>query len=109
STTTGSTTATSTSSTATETTSATTDTDASSGSSSGEPLDGPGCGVVPTCDRGELVGSMRIESSAQIEDIAGYTSVTGWLEISSSDLECLDFLACIESVGRDVLVADNPM
>ena len=80
----------------------------SADSSSGEPLDGPGCGVVPTCDRGELVGSMRVESSAQIEDIAGYTSVTGWLEIANSDLECLDFLACLTSVGRDVIVADNP-
>src|SRR5688572_23683132 len=79
-----------------------------SGSSTGEPLDGPGCGVVPTCDRGELVGSMRVESSAQIEDIAGYTSVTGWLEITGSDLECLDFLACLTTVGQDVRVADNP-
>jgi hypothetical protein len=79
----------------------------SSGSSSGEPLDGPGCGVVPTCDRGELLGSMRIESSSQIDDIAGYTSVSGWLEIAGSDLECLDFLACLTSVGRDLHVSDN--
>jgi hypothetical protein len=93
--------------------------DPSGGGSTGEPggttggdepdivYTGPGCGITPTCDKGEYVGSIRIESSDQIDDIAGYTSITGWLEVNESDLECLDFLYCMETVGRNMSIFGN--
>lgn len=71
------------------------------------PKGGLGCGPPPTCDQGEFVGSIRIESADQISEIAGYTSMTGFLEIFESDLECLDFLACMETVGHDMTVFGN--
>ena len=74
----------------------------------GPPLEGPGCGEPPTCDRGELVGSAQIMSAADAEMIAGYTSMTGWLEIYETDLVCLDFLACLETVGHDITIFGNP-
>jgi hypothetical protein len=74
----------------------------------GPPLEGPGCGIQPVCDKGELAGSASIESSADIAMIEGYTSMTGWLEIFNSDLVCLDFLACLESVGHDITIFGNP-
>ncbi len=77
-------------------------------SSTAEMLDGPGCGVPPPCDRGVFEGAMRIESSDQIPDIAGYTEIRGGLEILSSDLECLDFLGCLQEVGRDIRIFGNP-
>lgn len=71
------------------------------------PPEGLGCGEPPPCDKGEYVGSIRIESADQIEEIAGYTSITGWLEVFQSDLTCLDFLACMETVGHDVTIFGN--
>ncbi len=82
----------------------------SSGSSTGEAgvtYEGPGCGITPVCDKGELVGSVRIESEADIAEIAGYTSMVGWLEVLDSDVVCLDFLACLETVGRDITIFGN--
>ncbi len=73
----------------------------------GPPLEGLGCGPAPVCDKGEYVGSIRIESAAQIEEIAGYTSMTGWLEVLRSDLTCINFLACMETVGHDVTLFGN--
>ena len=70
-------------------------------------LDGPGCEPAPACDRGEYIGSIDIQSADQIEDIAGYTSITGWLSVTDSDLECLTFLSCLESAGHDVHVHGN--
>ncbi len=84
--------------------------DAESSSSTTEeipPKGGLGCGPPPECDKGEFVGSIRIESADQIQEIAGYTSMTGFLEIFESDLECLDFLACMETVGHDMTVFGN--
>ena len=80
----------------------------SSSSTTGLPWTGPGCEPPPACDRGEYVGSMLIDSAAQVESLTGYTSVTGWLEISGTDLECLTFLSCLESVGHDIDIFDNP-
>ncbi len=73
----------------------------------GPPPEGLGCDPAPPCDRGELVGSIRIETADQIADIAGYTSMTGWLEVVRSDLTCLNFLSCMESVGHDVSIFGN--
>lgn len=76
-------------------------------SSTGEVLDGPGCEAPPPCDRGVFEGPLRIESSTQISDIAGYSEILGGLEVIGSDLECLDFLGCLEDVGRDVRIFGN--
>ncbi len=86
----------------------TTSVDSSSSSSGGEVLDGPGCEAPPPCDRGTFEGGVRIESADQIADIAGYTGIRGALEVVDSDLECLDFLGCLQETGRDVLVFGNP-
>lgn len=51
---------------------------------------------------------MRIESAEDLAAVAGFTEVTGALEImNSQDLVCLDALACLEVVGRDVRIQDN--
>ncbi len=76
-------------------------------SSGGPPPAGLGCGEPPPCDRGVFKGSIRIESADQIDDIAGYTSVDGFLEVFQSDLTCLDFLACIETVSGDMTIFGN--
>lgn len=82
-------------------------TGADESSTTGPPPAGLGCGDPPPCDKGEFVGSIRIESADQIEEIAGYTSMTGWLEVYQSDLTCLDFLGCMENVGHDVTIFGN--
>ncbi len=78
-------------------------------SSTGEPqFEGPGCGAPPVCDRGIFAGHVRIESEADLAQVAGFTEITGALEImNSQDLVCLDALACLEVVGRDVRIQDN--
>jgi hypothetical protein len=83
--------------------------DESSGGSTGggAEFEGPGCGVTPVCDKGVLNGSVRIESEADIAAIAGYTGIVGWVEVLESDLVCLDFLACLETAGRDVTIFGN--
>ena len=83
--------------------------ESSSGSTGGggSEFEGPGCGVTPVCDKGVLGGSVRIESAADIADIAGYTGIVGWVEVLESDLVCLDFLACLETAGRDVTIFGN--
>lgn len=85
--------------------------DGESGSGStgdaGVSYEGPGCGITPVCDKGVLAGSVRIESEADIASIAGYTGMVGWLEVLDSDMVCLDFLACLETVGRDVTIFGN--
>jgi hypothetical protein len=81
--------------------------DTSDATTTGPPLEGPGCGPPPACDKGELDGSALIGSADDIELIAGYTSMTGWLEIDSTEFVCVDFLACLENVGHDVLVFGN--
>lgn len=79
-----------------------------SSSSGAPPLDGPGCGVTPSCDRGTFEGHAKIESLADLQQLAGYSKVSGHLEISgSTDLVCLDALACLEEVGRDLRVQEN--
>lgn len=84
----------------------TTEGEGSSSSSSGEPP-GLGCGITPICDKGELVGSVQVSSSQDIALVEGYTSLTGYLYIEHTDLECLDFLACLGRVGRDLYIHGN--
>lgn len=78
-------------------------------SSSGDPgLEGPGCGVTPTCDRGMFDGHAKIESVDDLQRLAGYSEVRGHLEVSAStDIVCLDALACLEEIGRDLRVQEN--
>jgi hypothetical protein len=80
----------------------------SASSTTGNPGGPPGCGITPECDKGTLMESVyRISSSSQISEIAGYSKVFGSLEIDGTDLECLDFLACLTEVGGDVFVTNN--
>lgn len=76
---------------------------------SGEvPLEGPGCGEPPPCDRGSYEGHALIESEADLASFEGYTEITGFLQIANSqDLVCLDRLACLEVVGRDLRIQQN--
>jgi hypothetical protein len=39
--------------------------------------------------------------------IAGYTAVSGWLEVFETEAQCLDFLACMQEVGHDVTIYGN--
>jgi hypothetical protein len=70
--------------------------------------DALGCAAPTSCNKGELSGSARITTEDDMEAIAGHTSITGWLEVFETEAQCLDFLACMEDVGRDVTVFGNP-
>jgi hypothetical protein len=69
--------------------------------------DALGCAAPTSCNKGELSGSARITTEDDMEAIAGHTSITGWLEVFETEAQCLDFLACMEDVGRDVTVFGN--
>ena len=76
-------------------------------SSTGESLEGPGCGIVPTCREQMIEGSVGITSLEDLEGFAGVTALTGDLEIAAQDLVCLDALACLRDVGGEVRILDN--
>ncbi|MGH1346695.1 MAG: hypothetical protein ACRBN8_34330 [Nannocystales bacterium] len=90
-------------------TSTTTQHDESGSSSSGEVVHGPGCEPPPPCDRGVYEGAVRIESSDQIAEFAGYTAFSQGLEVLGTDLECLDFLGCLEEVEQEIRIFGNPV
>ncbi len=71
------------------------------------PSDALGCAAPTSCNKGELRGSVRITTAEDMADVAGYTAISGWLEIYQSEAECLEFLSCMEEVGRDVTVYGN--
>lgn len=79
----------------------------SSGSTAG-PFFGDGCQPPPDCSQGVYQGSLNVESSADIGLIAGYTGITGSLQVTSEDIYCLEFLSCLETVGNSLYIADNP-
>jgi hypothetical protein len=70
------------------------------------PLEGPGCGVQPVCDRGTYEGTVTLSDEASMDVIAGYSHITGFLLIRGTELTCLDFLACLES-ARGLSIDDN--
>lgn len=78
-----------------------------SSSSTGEVLDGPGCGVVPECTEGSIVGNVRVRSIDDVAALEGVQEILGTLEIANSDLKCLDALACLRIVGGDVRIQGN--
>jgi hypothetical protein len=69
--------------------------------------DALGCAAPSSCSKGELVGSARVTTQQEMEAIAGHTSMTGWLEIYETEAQCVEFLACLEDVGRDITVFGN--
>lgn len=71
------------------------------------PLDPPGCTIPPTCDRGAYEGDIEIETAEDAAAFAGFTEITGALLVVNSELECLDFLFCLESVGGDLVLFGN--
>ncbi len=81
--------------------------DTTAGETTGPPPEGLGCDPPPACDKGEYEGTLTVETQADIDEIAGYTSITGRLAVAESDVECLTFLSCMESVGHDLSIFDN--
>lgn len=75
----------------------------------GPPIEGLGCDPPPACDRGVFDGSVNVKTQADIDEIAGYTGITGRLAVSNSDVECLTFLSCMESVGHDLNIFGNDL
>lgn len=69
--------------------------------------DALGCAAPSSCSKGELSGSVRITSPEDMEMIAGHTSITGWLEVYETEAQCVEFLSCMERVGRDVTLFGN--
>ena len=85
------------------------DTSSSGGSSStGEMLEGPGCGAPVDCDRRMIAGDVLVRSADDLDAIAGAQEITGTLEIAETDLVCLDAVACLRVVGGDVRILGNP-
>ena len=71
------------------------------------PLDPPGCTIPVACDRGSYKGDIEIETAEEAAAFAGFTEITGRLAIAHSELECLDFLLCLESVGGNLILFGN--
>ena len=69
--------------------------------------EGFGCDMPVACDKGVFEGSPTITTPADVEEIAGYSEITGRLAIANSELECLNFLSCLTSVGHDLNIFDN--
>ncbi|MEM6291503.1 MAG: hypothetical protein AAGA54_09570 [Myxococcota bacterium] len=76
-------------------------------SSTGEALEGPGCGIVPTCTDEVLDRNVGVASLEDLEAIAGVTDIAGDLQVASPDLVCLDVLACLRRVGGEVRILEN--
>lgn len=89
----------------TETTDPTTDSETDT--DTGVIPEGFGCDMPVACDKGVFEGSPTITTPADVEEIAGYTEITGRLAIAGSELECLNFLSCLTSVGHDLNIFDN--
>lgn len=70
------------------------------------PLEGPGCGVQPVCDRGTHPGTVTISDETSMDAVAGYSHIDGFVLVRNTDLTCLDFLACLES-ARGLSIEDN--
>lgn len=83
------------------------DTESDGSTSTGVIPEGFGCDMPVSCDKGVFEGSPTITSPADVEEIAGYTEITGRLAIAGSELECLTFLSCLTSVGHDLNIFNN--
>ena len=68
------------------------------GDDTGPPPEGLGCDPAPACDKGAYGDHYYVTDEASMHEIAGYTSVEGTLIIRASDMTCLNFLGCLESV-----------
>jgi hypothetical protein len=79
------------------------------GTTTGTPVEGLGCDPPPACDKGEYDGSITVNDQTTIDEIAGYTSITGRLAVANSDVECLEFLSCMTSVGHDLNLFGNDL
>ncbi|MCR9162005.1 MAG: hypothetical protein ACE37F_26485 [Nannocystaceae bacterium] len=69
--------------------------------------EGFGCDMPVACDKGVYEGSPTVTTQADVEELAGYTEITGRLAIANSELECLNFLSCLTSVGHDLNIFNN--
>jgi hypothetical protein len=59
------------------------------------------------CDRGAWEGDFRIYGSDDIEELSGFTVVTGRLDISLTQLSTLRGLECLQRVDQLLTVAGN--
>lgn len=81
--------------------------ESSSSTGGAEPLIGPGCEEPVPCTGDPIEGSVRVATASDLDQLRGVATVTGHLEISTSDLVCLDALACLTEVGATVRIQDN--
>ena len=77
-------------------------------SSTGDVLEGLGCGVTPTCTEQIVEGNVGVSSLEDLEALAGVADIAGDLQIASSDLVCLDALACLRRVAGEIRILENP-
>jgi len=59
------------------------------------------------CTRGVYTGHVTISDKAELASYEGYTGVTGNLTITCPNCEAVEELACLTSVGGDVVVSEN--
>ena len=59
------------------------------------------------CKKGEFSGDVVINVPQDIEDISGYTSVSGDLSIRNTKHTDLDELSCLESVAGILSIKNN--
>lgn len=80
--------------------------DGTGSADTGPPPDGLGCMPAPSCDKGAYDGNLYVTDQASMEEIQGHTSITGFLAVEASDMECLSFLSCLET-ANGVFIQDN--
>ncbi len=59
------------------------------------------------CNLGEYSGSLSIETQSDVATLAGYTSISGDLDIECHSCTDLSDLFCLATVDRCFLIADN--
>lgn len=83
------------------------DTAADDGNESGGNFTGLGCQAPPSCDGGTLSEWTRLATEADMQAVMGVTAIGSNLEIAESEFECLDFLACLETIDGDLTIFGN--
>ena len=60
------------------------------------------------CTQGEYTGNFKITTQSDVATLAGYTSISGGLEIRCLSCTDLSELSCLTSVGEHLYIWTNP-
>ena len=60
------------------------------------------------CNLGEYSGDFEINTQSDVETLAGYTEITGSIEIDCTSCTDLNELSCLTSVGENLFFLNIP-